>query len=79
VPLLLRIREQLGAAILLIEHDMPLVTAAADRLLALDQGAVIADGPADEVLHDPVVVSSYLGNTEEVISRSGQLAVPDRT
>jgi branched-chain amino acid transport system ATP-binding protein len=79
VPLLLRIREQLGAAILLIEHDMPLVTAAADRLLALDQGAVIADGPADEVLHDPVVVSSYLGNTEEVISRSGQLAVPDPT
>ncbi|MBV9951811.1 MAG: MFS transporter [Acidimicrobiia bacterium] len=79
VPLLLRIRDQLGAAILVIEHDMPLVTAAADRLLALDQGAVIADGTADEVLHDPVVVSSYLGNTEEVISRSGQLAVPDPT
>jgi ABC-type branched-subunit amino acid transport system ATPase component/MFS family permease len=79
VPLLLRIRDQLGAAILLIEHDMPLVTAAADRLLALDQGAVIADGTADEVLHDPLVVSSYLGNTEEVISRSGQLAVSDPT
>jgi branched-chain amino acid transport system ATP-binding protein len=79
VPLLLRIREQLGAAILLIEHDMPLVTAVADRLVALDQGAVIADGPASQVLHDPQVVSSYLGTTREVITRSGQLTVPDPT
>jgi branched-chain amino acid transport system ATP-binding protein len=79
VPLLLRIREQLGAAILLIEHDMPLVTAASDRILALDQGAVIADGPAEQVLHDPLVVSSYLGTTDEVITRSGHLPVPDPT
>ena len=77
VPLLLRIREQLGAAILLIEHDMPLVTAASDRLVALDQGAVIADGPAEQVLHDRQVVASYLGTTDEVITRSGKLPVPD--
>lgn len=69
-PLLLRIRDQLGAAILLIEHDMPLVTSVADRLLALEQGAVIANGDSQSVLHDPRVVASYLGNSQEVIARS---------
>jgi ABC-type branched-subunit amino acid transport system ATPase component/predicted MFS family arabinose efflux permease len=70
-PLLLRIREGLGASVLVIEHDMPLVTAVSDRLVAMDQGRVIAEGPASQVLHDPVVVASYLGTTEAVIARSG--------
>ena len=70
-PLLLRIREGLGASVLVIEHDMPLVTAVSDRLVAMDQGRVIAEGPATEVLHDPVVVASYLGTTDAVIARSG--------
>ena len=39
-PLLLRIRDALGASLLVIEHDMPLVTSVADRLVALDQGRV---------------------------------------
>ena len=43
-PLLLRIRDELGASLLVIEHDMPLVTRVSDRMIALDQGAVIADG-----------------------------------
>ncbi len=73
-PLLLRIRDGLGAALLVIEHDMPLISTVADRLVAMDQGRVIADGPAEQVLHDPRVVASYLGGTEEVIARSGQLA-----
>ncbi len=72
-PVLLRIREQLGASLLVIEHDMPLVTAVADRLLALDQGRVVTDGPSDEVLHHPQVVASYLGTTEAVIARSGAI------
>ncbi len=70
-PLMLRIRESLGASLLVIEHDMPLVTAVADRMVALDQGRVIAEGPSDEVLVHPDVVTSYLGNTHEVIARSG--------
>jgi ABC-type branched-subunit amino acid transport system ATPase component/predicted MFS family arabinose efflux permease len=71
VPLLLRLRDELGAALLVIEHDMPLVSAVADRLVALDQGLLVADGPPQEVLHDPVVVSSYLGDNAAAIARSG--------
>jgi branched-chain amino acid transport system ATP-binding protein len=70
-PLLLRLRDELGATLLVIEHDMPLVSAVADRLVALDQGLLIADGPPREVLHDPAVVSSYLGDSAAVIARSG--------
>jgi ABC-type branched-subunit amino acid transport system ATPase component/MFS family permease len=70
-PLLLRLRDELGATLLVIEHDMPLVSAVADRLVALDQGLLIADGPPQQVLHDPVVVSSYLGDNAAAIARSG--------
>ena len=70
-PLLRRIREGLGAALLVIEHDMPLVTAVSDRLVAMDQGRVIAAGDPGAVLHHPDVVASYLGTDEAVIARSG--------
>jgi branched-chain amino acid transport system ATP-binding protein len=70
-PMLLRIRDELGASVLLIEHDLPLLRAVADRLLALDLGTVIAQGAPDEVVHDPRVVASYLGTDEAVIARSG--------
>ena len=70
-PLLLRIRESLGASLLVIEHDMPLVTGVSDRMIALDQGRLLAQGTPDEVLHHPQVVASYLGDTESVIARSG--------
>ncbi|MBM3673975.1 MAG: MFS transporter [Actinobacteria bacterium] len=70
-PLLLRIREQLGATILLIEHDLPLLSSVSDRVVALDLGEVIADGPPDQVVHDPRVVASYLGTDNAPIARSG--------
>jgi branched-chain amino acid transport system ATP-binding protein len=73
-PLLLRIRDGLGAALLVIEHDMPLVTSVADRLVAMDQGRVIAEGDPDAVLTHPDVVASYLGTTAEVLARSGSIA-----
>jgi branched-chain amino acid transport system ATP-binding protein len=72
-PLLLRLRDELGATLLLIEHDMPLITAVADRLVAMDRGHVIATGPPGTVLRDPVVVSSYLGDNTAAIGRSGAL------
>jgi branched-chain amino acid transport system ATP-binding protein len=70
-PMILRIRERLGASLIVIEHDMPLITSVSDRMLALDQGHVVTEGSSDDVLHHPEVVASYLGNTDEVIARSG--------
>ncbi|HMG45741.1 MAG TPA: MFS transporter [Acidimicrobiales bacterium] len=74
VPVLARIRDQLGASIVVIEHDMPLVTAVSDRLLALDQGRTIAAGPPAEVLAHPAVVAAYLGTDEAVVRRTGTRA-----
>jgi branched-chain amino acid transport system ATP-binding protein len=67
-PLLLRIRDGLGASLVVIEHDIPLVRSIADRLVAMDLGCVIADGPADQVLADPEVVRSYLGSSRAEVS-----------
>jgi len=70
-PLLLRIRDELGASVVIIEHDMPLITMISDRMIALDQGRLVTSGTPDEVLHHPSVIASYLGATEAVIARSG--------
>ena len=70
-PLLLRIREQTGATLLVIEHDVPLLLSISDRLIALDLGEIVASGLPDDVVRDPIVVTSYLGTTEAVIARSG--------
>jgi branched-chain amino acid transport system ATP-binding protein len=77
-PLLLRVREATGASLLVIEHDMPLITSISDRMLALDLGRTVVDGPPDEVVTHPAVVASYLGTTDEVIARSGAAARPRR-
>jgi branched-chain amino acid transport system ATP-binding protein len=62
-PLLLDLREQLGCSMLVIEHDMTLITSVADRLMAMVSGEVIADGDARAVLSHPLVVEAYLGTT----------------
>ena len=69
-PLLERIRRETGASLVVIEHDMPLLRSVSDRLVAMDQGAVIATGPPDAVLEDPVVIESYLGPDDTAIHRS---------
>ncbi|MEY2418761.1 MAG: hypothetical protein QOG90_1441 [Actinomycetota bacterium] len=70
-PLLLNIRDQTQAALIVIEHDMPLIRGISDRLVALELGEVVAEGDPDAVIHDPRVVEGYLGGTIEVIERSG--------
>jgi branched-chain amino acid transport system ATP-binding protein len=70
-PVLLDIRDQTGAAMVVIEHDMPLICGISDELLALELGEVVARGLPDDVINDPRVVEGYLGGTEEVIKRSG--------
>jgi branched-chain amino acid transport system ATP-binding protein len=73
-PVIRRINAELGASVVLIEHDMPLVMAVAHRLVALDQGRVVTTGPVGEVLVHPDVVASYLGTNQSVIQRSGARA-----
>ena len=70
-PLLLRIQAETGCALLIIEHDMPLITGISDRMIALELGAPIAEGTPTEVTSHPRVVSSYLGGDLATINRSG--------
>lgn len=53
-------------AILLIEHDMTLIRALSDRIVAMDYGKKIAEGSADTVLQHPEVLRAYLGSEAEV-------------
>ncbi len=69
-PLLRRLRDEMGAALVVIEHDMPLVSSISDRLVALDQGRVVTIGPPGEVLTHPAVVESYLGTDVAALTRS---------
>ena len=59
--LLQRLRAELSLGILIVEHNMPFVSRLCDRLVVLDLGQLIANGPPAEVLSDPRVMASYLG------------------
>jgi branched-chain amino acid transport system ATP-binding protein len=72
-PLIGRIRDEMHASVVVVEHDIPLVEEVADRLVAMDQGRVLAVGSPTAVLHDAAVVSSYLGGdvaTSPAVNRS---------
>ena len=70
-PLLASVRDRLGCAIVLIEHDMPLLLGVAERLYALETGEVVASGKPTDVVTHPEVVRSYLGDDPAAIARSG--------
>jgi branched-chain amino acid transport system permease protein len=50
-----------GAGVVLVDHNMSLITAACERLIVVDHGVVLAEGPTREVLAHPDVVTAYLG------------------
>jgi branched-chain amino acid transport system ATP-binding protein len=69
--LLRTVHAQTGCSMLVIEHDMALLSSLCDRLVALELGAVIAEGTAGAVLHDPRVVASYLGGGRSASNGAG--------
>jgi len=59
--LILRIKDELGLAMIWIEHDMQMVADLADRLHVLDYGRTLGVGSAAEVLNKPAVIAAYIG------------------
>jgi ABC-type branched-subunit amino acid transport system ATPase component len=73
-PLVSSLRQELDATVVIIEHDIPLVSSMSDRLYCLALGEVIAEGTPDQVRTNPAVVAAYLGTDERAISRSGTVS-----
>ena len=71
VPLLHRIRDDLGCSVMIVEHDMPLLMSLCDRVYAMDAGRILAVGSPSEIRQNQDVIASYLGTSEVAIARSG--------
>ena len=56
------IRKQLGITVIMVEHDMSLVSQVSDHVLAINQGRFLASGSIQEVQADPAVIEAYLGS-----------------
>jgi branched-chain amino acid transport system ATP-binding protein len=62
------IKHELGVTVLMVEHDMTLVSRVSDRVLAMNMGEVLATGTPVEVQSHPGVIEAYLGSVEDMSS-----------
>jgi branched-chain amino acid transport system ATP-binding protein len=69
--LIARLRDERGVAVLVIEHDMHVVSGCSDRVIALGHGVKIAEGGFDAVASHPAVVEAYMGRDPEALSDAG--------
>jgi branched-chain amino acid transport system ATP-binding protein len=69
LPTLVRIREQTGCGMLVVDHDMRLIMGLCDRIHVLNFGRTIAEGTPEQVRREPAVIEAYLGAE---IDESGQ-------
>jgi ABC-type branched-subunit amino acid transport system ATPase component/ABC-type branched-subunit amino acid transport system permease subunit len=67
-PLLRRVAADTGCAMMVIAHDMGMISSLCDRLVALELGSIIAEGTPSEVLSAPAVIASYLGTEEAAVA-----------
>jgi ABC-type branched-subunit amino acid transport system ATPase component len=58
-------RTELGCGVLIVEHDMDLVRRLCPKIMVLDSGRVLAEGPPAEVLARKDVIDAYLGAVDE--------------
>jgi branched-chain amino acid transport system ATP-binding protein len=66
--LLRRLRASLGLTLVVIDHHVPFVTAVCDRVYVLVEGAVIAEGPPEQIRRHPTVAAVYLGEAHEGVA-----------
>jgi len=62
---ILDIRDELGTTVVMVEHDLGIVTDISDKLVVLDFGRKIAEGPPGEVFQNPAVIAAYMGGSRE--------------